>query len=123
MKQLPYLMMPAVQCLLLLCLVPAVGAETPAAAEVSFSLADSSVLSLAELQTLRGGDAIPSALINQVSQNADLNNNSVDSSITGDNRVGDTAFSGVRGIPTLIQNTGNNVIIQNSTIVNFHMVQ
>lgn len=121
MKQLPYLMTSAVLCLMLLCLVPSAGAGTLAAAEASLDLVDSSVLSLAELETLRGGDAVPSALVNQVSQNADLNNNSVDSSITGDNRVGDTAFSGVHGIPTLIQNTGNNVIIQNSTIVNFHM--
>lgn len=36
----------------------------------------------------------------------------------GNNVVGDQAFANVNGIPTVVQNSGNNVIIQNSTIVN-----
>lgn len=52
-----------------------------------------------------------------------LNNNTINigagGSVTnGNNVVGDQAFSNANGIPTIVQNSGNNVIIQNSTIVN-----
>jgi hypothetical protein len=52
-----------------------------------------------------------------------LHNNTINvgagGSVTnGNNIVGEHAFSGVDGIPTVVQNSGNNVIIQNSTIVN-----
>jgi hypothetical protein len=55
--------------------------------------------------------------------NADLNSNTINISPggsvnNGNNIVSGQAFSGVDGIPTVVQNSGNNVIIQNSTIVN-----
>jgi hypothetical protein len=37
---------------------------------------------------------------------------------TGMNVVSEGSFAGSAGIPTLIQNSGNNVLIQNATIVN-----
>lgn len=37
---------------------------------------------------------------------------------TGNNSVSGDAFSNAAGFVTVIQNTGNNVLIQNSTIVN-----
>jgi hypothetical protein len=37
---------------------------------------------------------------------------------TGNNVISDGAFSGMTGLPLLVQNTGNNVLIQNATIVN-----
>jgi hypothetical protein len=37
---------------------------------------------------------------------------------TGNNIISDGAFSGMTGLPLLVQNTGNNVLIQNATIVN-----
>jgi hypothetical protein len=37
---------------------------------------------------------------------------------TGNNIVSDGAFSGMSGMPLLVQNSGNNVLIQNATIVN-----
>ena len=37
---------------------------------------------------------------------------------TGMNVISDGAFSGSSGMPTVIQNSGNNVLIQNATIVN-----
>ncbi len=42
-------------------------------------------------------------------------------SITGYNRLQNEAFQNSSGVISVIQNTGNNVIIQNSTIVNLHM--
>lgn len=41
--------------------------------------------------------------------------------ITGTNVISSDALSNASGIPTVIQNSGNNVIIQNATIVNLRM--
>lgn len=53
-------------------------------------------------------------------QNTDgqLYNNNAAGAISGANQVSDQAFSGLNGFSTVIQNSGNNVLIQNSTIVN-----
>ncbi|MBC8055715.1 MAG: hypothetical protein H7Y61_03975, partial [Rhizobiales bacterium] len=40
---------------------------------------------------------------------------------TGANALGSGAFAGAGGVSTVIQNTGNNVLIQNSTIVNVQL--
>lgn len=37
---------------------------------------------------------------------------------TGGNLISEGAFAGSSGFATVIQNSGNNVLIQNSTIVN-----
>jgi len=37
---------------------------------------------------------------------------------TGNNVIADGAFAGTTGLPMVVQNTGNNVLIQNATIVN-----
>ena len=45
--------------------------------------------------------------------------NNVDSNVaTGLNEITSGSFSGATGIPMVIQNTGNNVLIQNATILN-----
>lgn len=41
--------------------------------------------------------------------------------VTGSNAIRDGAFSNASGIPVVIQNTGANVLIQNSTIVNLQI--
>ena len=38
--------------------------------------------------------------------------------LTGDNVISGASFVGAAGLPTVIQNSGNNVLIQNATIVN-----
>jgi hypothetical protein len=45
------------------------------------------------------------------------NNQAVNVS-TGNNGITDGAFAGAAGMPMVVQNTGNNVLIQNATIVN-----
>lgn len=40
---------------------------------------------------------------------------------TGSNLVTDGSFAGANGFATVVQNTGNNVLIQNSTIVNVQL--
>jgi hypothetical protein len=59
---------------------------------------------------------------NEVSETITLNgtvaNNVVDHVVTGANVIGNGAFNGAAGVPTVIQNTGNGVLIQNATILN-----
>jgi hypothetical protein len=38
--------------------------------------------------------------------------------VSGGNVIQSGAFANASGLPTVIQNSGNNVLIQNSTIVN-----
>lgn len=40
---------------------------------------------------------------------------------TGSNLITDGAFANAAGVPMVIQNSGNNVLIQNATIVNVQM--
>jgi hypothetical protein len=68
-----------------------------------------------ELDAQRGGDVIP---VSEATLNATLDGNRITSSLTGTNSVGGSAFTGASGFFTVIQNSGNQVIIQDSTIVN-----
>ncbi|MFZ5593368.1 MAG: hypothetical protein ACOY4D_03755 [Pseudomonadota bacterium] len=54
---------------------------------------------------------------------ARLNDNIVYSSVNGNNNIGKGAFADTIGFPTVIQNSGNNVIIQNNTILNVTLQQ
>lgn len=47
-----------------------------------------------------------------------LYNNQATNTVSGSNQVSDQAFSGLNGFSTVIQNSGNNVIIQSSAIIN-----
>lgn len=47
-----------------------------------------------------------------------VTNNSATRDVSGSNAIGSNSFSGASGLPTVIQNTGNNVLIQNGVIVN-----
>jgi hypothetical protein len=40
---------------------------------------------------------------------------------TGSNFITDGALTGASGLPMVIQNSGNNVLIQSATIVNVHV--
>jgi hypothetical protein len=40
---------------------------------------------------------------------------------TGSNSITDGALAGAAGLPLVVQNSGNNVLIQNSTIVNMQV--
>ncbi|WP_336365776.1 hypothetical protein [Marinobacter sp. C2H3] len=57
--------------------------------------------------------------LNEAEQNAAVGNNVLSGTvITGDNRITDHAFENMNGIATVIQNTGNQVVIQDSTQIN-----
>ena len=59
---------------------------------------------------------------NEINEGAVLTDNSVGSNITtGANSIAGGSFAGSSGISSVIQNSGNNVIIQDATLVNITM--
>ena len=95
-----------------------VAAAPSASAEdrpVGESSATVSGISDDELDAQRGGEIVP---ISEATLTATLEENTITGSITGTNSVSGSAFSGASGFVTVIQNSGNQVIIQDSTIIN-----
>jgi hypothetical protein len=100
--------------------VPAGGAEsaTPAttaavsqdAQQPSFGVA----MTGDQLDQYRGGDA----LVGMNNLTGTLADNVANKVVTGSNTISDGSFSSSSGLPTVIQNTGANVLIQNATVLN-----
>lgn len=69
------------------------------------------------LETERGGTSV------SATNNVDgvLTGNTAIDTTSGTNAVSEGAFAGMTGIPMVIQNTGNNVIIQNATTLNVQL--
>jgi len=67
-----------------------------------------------QLDGLRGGDA----LVGQNFLNGTVADNTASRVVTGSNSVSDGSFANSSGLPTVIQNTGSNVLIQNATVLN-----
>ena len=67
-----------------------------------------------ELSGRRGGAAVQ----NDVKLDGVVGSNEATNTISGANTISSGAFSGSAGLPMVIQNSGNNVLIQNATIVN-----
>lgn len=72
---------------------------------------------LESLDQYRGGTAVNSIKSEAVS-NGLLQDATATNVATGNNTIADGAFSNAVGLPIVIQNSGANVLIQNSTIVN-----
>jgi len=70
------------------------------------------------LDTQRGGQGI---VVNKNDLNGNLYDNRAIDNITGSNYITESAFSHASGLPVSVQNTGNNVLIQNSFILNLEM--
>jgi hypothetical protein len=77
------------------------------------------VVSNEELQRYRGGS--DTKVLNFMDIDAALKENTARSNITGGNIVTNGAFTNASGLSTVIQNSGNNVIIQNATILNLEI--
>ncbi|MCW5622562.1 MAG: hypothetical protein KIS79_15745 [Burkholderiales bacterium] len=60
-------------------------------------------------------------VINSQETEARLHDNRAIDTVSGSNFIGDNAFSSSTGLPVAIQNSGNNVIIQNSFILNMDL--
>ena len=68
----------------------------------------------ATLASKRGGEGV----FNENKLKGVVADNKASNLTTGMNVISEGAFAGSSGLPTVIQNSGNNVLIQNSTIVN-----
>jgi hypothetical protein len=82
--------------------------------------------------TRTGGPALGDAMLEGLRGGADWHTSEIWSSAqvgqneaanlsTGSNFVNGGALTSTSGFPTVVQNSGNNVLIQNSTIINLHM--
>jgi hypothetical protein len=74
-------------------------------------------LQAGQLAALRGGAS------NTNTTDGVLRDTSASQLVTGANSVNQGSFANASGLPTVIQNSGNNVLIQASTIVNVQFVQ
>lgn len=86
---------------------PVVDAQNPLGAKVLDSVA---------LGKQRGGTD-PGTLSN-MKLNGVVANNNASNLTTGNNTISDGAFAGINGVPLVVQNSGNNVLIQSATILN-----
>jgi hypothetical protein len=71
-----------------------------------------------ELDNARGREGVDVTTLNLQNVRATLNNNQAYNNVSGYNIIADGSFAGASGITSVIQNSGNNVIIQDTTIVN-----
>lgn len=83
------------------------------------------VVPVDHLGQLRGGAGPGNGNITHIRNESELKGTVADNVaievVTGSNTIGSGAFSNASGLPMAIQNSGNNVLIQNSTIVNIQM--
>lgn len=90
---------------------PAPAAALPAAPpDAQFGVA----LDASQLDTQRGGDV----MVGQNNLTGTVADNTAYKVVTGSNSISDGSFSNSSGLPTVIQNTGANVLIQNATVLN-----
>ena len=76
-------------------------------------------LAVDRLDAMRGGDATTT---NRADLRGNVGGNTATNVLGAGNRVADGSFANAAGISTVIQNSGSNVLIQNSTIVNVQFV-
>ncbi|MDT6963834.1 hypothetical protein QTN24_20220 [Cupriavidus sp. SZY C1] len=68
-----------------------------------------------KLDDVRGGAEV---VVNDMRLHGTVGDNAAVNTFSGSNIVADGSFSNAAGLPTVIQNSGNNVLIQNATILN-----
>lgn len=88
-----------------------------AAASEGASLMGAEPIDVQVLAQKRGGTEVfnDMQLQGTVSENAAVN------VATGSNLITEGSFAGAAGLPMVVQNTGNNVLIQNATILNIQV--
>lgn len=67
-----------------------------------------------QLDAQRGG----ADTVNNMQLNGSVQGNVANNVATGSNSIDAGSFANMSGIPTVVQNTGANVLIQNATIIN-----
>ncbi len=94
--------------------VPTAATPMPKAASISTNALGTAIDS-SKLDQYRGGSDIVN---NNMNLNGAVNDNIAVNVVTGANSIANGAFSNASGIPTVVQNSGSNVVIQAATIVN-----
>jgi len=75
-----------------------------------------------ELDNARGREGVDMTTLNNMNVRATLSGNQANNTVNGYNIIDHGAFAQASGINSVIQNSGNNVIIQDSTIVNVTII-
>lgn len=79
----------------------------------------------ATLDSLSGGQSLSidtiDMLLNNMELKAEMKGNLLQNATTGMNGISDEAFAHASGISTVVQNSGNQVIINNALILNLQM--
>lgn len=96
---------------------PAAAPGTPAATQAAAGLGGLEPLDDEALANRRGGTEVHNDMLlqGQVAENQAVNVS------TGANYITDGSFANAGGVPMVVQNTGNNVLIQNATILNIQL--
>lgn len=76
------------------------------------------VISSSGLAEQRGGHE--TQVFNDMKVNGKVIDNTAINNVTGHNTI-TNAFTGASGLPLVVQNSGNNVLIQNATIINLEL--
>ena len=100
---------------------PRVGAQErePAVAEKVVAPKTSLLLGTAVSGAKLGGERGKADIVNSEARlSGVVSGNSATNMTTGANSIDSGSFANMAGLPVVIQNTGANVLIQNSTIVN-----
>lgn len=90
------------------------------AAKQTSEFTDTAALDSQELGAIRGAFAPSDSGILGLLDAINAHNNS-SNSVTGSNIVNSSAFTNNSGLVSIVQNSGNNVIIQNATLVNLQL--
>ena len=110
-------------------LVGVLAGAAPAMAEDQLIDSDAQQAQVLEMQSPFGGEALDyevlakhrggtDSVINDMKLSGVVSGNKAFDLATGSNAITEGAFAGVSGVPMVVQNTGNNVLIQSATIVN-----
>ena len=75
-----------------------------------------------ELEKERGREGFDITTLNNTSIQAALYGNTANNNVTGANIINSGAFTNAGGMFSIVQNSGNNVIIQDSTTVNVTII-
>ncbi|AXK73129.1 hypothetical protein DWG18_13130 [Lysobacter sp. TY2-98] len=94
----------------------------PAATSNAVNSLDATAMTTDALDDLRGGTDIKDSFnvtttTNTADNDGNVSGNTAQNTVSGVNLVDGGSFGNAAGLNTVIQNSGNNVLIQNSTVV------
>ncbi|SPA55185.1 hypothetical protein [Cupriavidus taiwanensis] len=93
----------------------AAAPTAPAPAPAALFAGAAKAVPVSRLDDVRGGAEVT---VNDMRLHGTVADNAAVNTLSGTNHITEGAFSNAAGIPTAIQNSGSNVLIQNATIVN-----